>query len=84
MALREIVNEGVEIRFDLKFWSKNLILVSILGVIFYFFVLRNLVSFESRLKDFAVLLVVGILYGLVILLWNWEEVKLFVKEVRKI
>jgi len=83
LSFKQVLKEGVKIKIDIKFFVKNFILIFVF-IVFYFLFLKDIIKLVDRFESLIYLLIIWFLYGVIILLWNLKEVKLFVREVRKI
>jgi len=82
LSWKEILKEWIKINLDRKFYLKNISLSIVLWICLYFFIIKN-ISFENRMNDLYLILESGFIYWILILLWNWKELKLFLIEIKK-
>ena len=83
LSYREIIKSWVKIKFDWKFWIKNLIWLWSFWILLWRCILK--LNFDlSRLYIFIVLASLWIIFLIFMLILNFKEFKLFVKEIKQV
>jgi len=77
----EIKKSDIKINFDWLFYVKNLLILGILWIIFYFSL--NYLNFENRLEILWKMFIFWIIYIIILLVWNYKEVKILIKQVKE-
>ena len=83
LSFQEIKKENIQINIDRKFILKNLVFALILWWFIYFWITKNL-WFENRMLILEYILWSGLFYWVLILAFNFQSLKLFINEVKKV